>query len=112
MCQFARAKRAKVFREVATCGYCAAKRQTYKGFHGHVIIDVHGTISGLILTAADTDERVALFEMIDNIHGLLIGDKGSMSHPLQADLKAYGLALQTPLRSNMVDDRAPSYVRQ
>ncbi len=44
-----------------------------------MIIDWSGTITGLIFTAANVDERVSMFDMLDDIRGLLIGDKGYMS---------------------------------
>ncbi|MCB1921998.1 MAG: hypothetical protein KDJ28_18775, partial [Candidatus Competibacteraceae bacterium] len=44
--------------------------------------------------------------------GLVIGDKGSMSAFLQAELATAGIDLQTPLRVNMTDPRPPGVVQQ
>ena len=113
ICQFARAKRCKLFPGAASYGYCASKDETYKGFHGHAMIDFHGTITGVIFTAANTDERIAMFDLVNPIRGLLIGDKGYISQEVKTDLQDhYGIELQTPLRSNMKDDRDPLYVSQ
>ena len=113
ICHFARANRSQVFRDIATYGYCATKDETYKGFHGHVIIDWSGTITGLIFTAANVDERVSMFDLLDEIHGLLIGDKGYISEEVKVYLRDYmGIELQTPLRSNMTDNRDPAFVKQ
>lgn len=113
ICQFTRAKRCKLFQGIAAYGYCAAKDETYKGFHGHVIVDYSGTITGLIFTAANTDERVAMFDLVDGIHGLLIGDKGYISQEIKTYVQdRLGIDLQTPLRANMHDDRDPLFVTQ
>lgn len=113
ICRFVRANRSQVFRGIATYGYCASKDETYKGFHGHVIIDWSGAITGLIFTAANVDERVSMFDILDDINGLLIGDKGYISEELKVYLRDYmGIELQTPLRSNMKDDRDPAFVKQ
>ena len=73
----------------------------------------HGTITGVIFTAANTDERIAMFDLVNPIRGLLIGDKGYISQEVKMDLQDhYGIELQTPLRSNMKDDRDPLYVSQ
>jgi hypothetical protein len=113
ICRFARAKRCKQFRDIAAYGHCASKDETYKGFHGHVIVDYSGTITGLILTAANQDERVAMLDLVDSIHGLLIGDKGYISQEVKVYLQDhFNIDLETPLRSNMQDDRSPLFVKQ
>ena len=50
--------------------------------------------------------------MTDGVRGLVIGDKGCISAFLQAELAATRIDLQTPLRANMTDPRAPWIVRQ
>jgi hypothetical protein len=57
ICHFARAHRCQLFRGIAAYGHCATKDETYKGFHGYVIIDWSGAITGLIFTAANVDEQ-------------------------------------------------------
>lgn len=113
ICRFARAKRCRLFPGVADYGHCASKKETYKGFHGHVMIDYSGTITGLVFTAANTDERVAMLDMVDQVKGLLIGGKGYISQEAKTLLQDhYGIDLQTPLRSNMKDNRDPAFVKQ
>lgn len=113
ICRFVRAKRCKLFPGIASYGHCASKDETYKGFHGHAIIDYSGTITGLIFTAANTDERISMFDLVDHMQGLLIGDKGYISQEVKTHLQdSYGIDLQTPLRSNMKDDRDPLFVAQ
>jgi len=113
ICHLARAKRGTMFRDVAAVGYCATKKEYYWGLHGHVVISRTGVITGLTATAANVDERVALFEVIEDIQGLLIGDKGYISKLLHDDLIQYkSIDLQTSLRANMAETRDPHWVRQ
>jgi len=113
VCHRARAKRCKTFRDVSALGYCASKDEYYWGLHGNVVISMTGVITGITATMATVDERVALCEVVDDITGLLIGDKWYISKRLQEDLLQYHtIDLQTPLRSNMRETRPPAFVRQ
>lgn len=94
----------------AAYGYCAAKQQTYYGFHGHLLITATGVITSFTLTAANTSEREALWEIVQTIHGLLIGDRGYLSAALGQELRQTGINLETALRSNMQDSRDPAWI--
>ncbi len=111
VCHFKRAYFSRIFKGDATYGYCAAKDEKYYGFKGHVMISLSGVISSFTLTAANAEERDALWEMLCGIRGLVIGDKGYISDFLHNELLLYGIDLQTPFRSNMKDDRPPESVR-
>lgn len=111
LCGFSRAPRCRSFQGDAAYGYCAAKKQTYYGFHGHLIISVTGVITGLSLTPANGSEREALWDMVQTIHGLLIGDKGYLSTSLQQELQQVGIQLETALRSNMRETLPPARVK-
>jgi hypothetical protein len=52
-----------------------------------------------------------MLEMVQDIKGLIIGDKGYICQKLKGNLSQMGIDLQTPLRSNMEDDRNPRIVR-
>jgi hypothetical protein len=54
VCHFARAIHCALFKGEAQYGHCAAKKQTYYGFQGQVLI---GAIVDFTLTAANVDER-------------------------------------------------------
>jgi hypothetical protein len=110
LCQFSRAPQCRSFQGEAGYGYCAAKKQTYYGFHGHLLITMTGVITGFTVTEATGSERDALWEMVQHIHGLLIGDKGYLSASLQQDLGQAGIDLETALRSNMQESRHPTLV--
>lgn len=111
VCGFKRALRSRVFRGVADFGHCAAKGETFYGFRGHLLISLQGVITAFSLTPANGSEREALWEMLPGIKGLLIGDKGYLSADLQAQLRRYGIDLQTALRENMPDVRSKDEVK-
>lgn len=91
-------------------GYVRAKKQTYCGFHGHLLMTATGVITGFSLTPANGCERQALWDFVGAIQGLLIGDKGYLSQLLKHDLYQVGIRLETALRSNMHGSRDPGRV--
>jgi hypothetical protein len=103
-----RAPRCRSFKGSAAYGYCAAKKQTYYGFHGHLLVSASGVISGFSLTPANGSEREALWDLVEPIRGLLIGDKGYLSATLQQELSHVGIRLETAVRSNMSEHRSPA----
>jgi hypothetical protein len=112
VCVLTRAPQCRLFPETANVGYCAAKKQYYYGLHGHLLITINGVITAWTVTPAAGDEREALWDLTEGVHGLVIGDKGYISAFLQAELAATGIHLQTPLRANMTDPRPSWAVRQ
>lgn len=112
VCHYARARGCRCFKGEANFGYCAAKDENYYGFEGHVVISFEGIICGYALAAANVDERDVLPQMVEELKGLLIGDKGYIRPQLQQDLTQQAIDLQTPLRKNMQDSRPKAFVRQ
>ena len=78
VCKFARAHFSKIFKGSAAYGYCAAKKEHYYGFHGHLVINSIGVITAATFTGANVDERDVCSELVERIQGLIIGDKGFM----------------------------------
>jgi len=111
LCCISRASRCRSFRGEADYGYCAAKKEFYYGFHGHLLINGTGVISGFTLTPANGNEREALWDTVQGVQGLLIGDKGYLSAPLKQELQGVGIDLETALRVNMQDSRDPKWVK-
>lgn len=110
LCGFSHAPSCRSFKGVAAYGYCAAKKQTYYGFHGHLLVSATGVITSFSLTPDNGSKREALWETVQSMQGLLIGDKGYLSAPLQHELQQVGIELETALRSNMHDTRDPAWV--
>jgi hypothetical protein len=110
-CCLTYASRAQSFQGVASHGYCAAKDEYFYGFRGHLNVSLNGVITGFTVTPANGDERAALWEIIQGIQGLLIGDKGYLSEDLKRALAVQGIRLETPLRSNMKETRPGELVQ-
>ena len=89
----------------------SAKEEKYYGFQGHLVISAEGVITGFSLTTANASEREALWDVIEGIRGLLLGDKGYLSAALENDLSFYHIELQTPKPSNMIDERPKHWVQ-
>jgi len=84
--------------------------EKFYGFRGHLLVSADGIITGFTLTPANGDEREALWDLRQEIQGLLIGDKGYISAWLRQELQRYGIDLQTALRSNMCDVRPKFWI--
>ena len=103
ICRLARGGRCRLFRGDATFGYCAAQKESFYGFKGHVVITEDGWIVGTTVAAANVDEREAALDCVEGLFGWLIGDKGYIGQDFYAMLGREGLVMRTPLRKKMVD---------
>ena len=111
VCHPKRVDRYTLFRGEADWGFCASKEEYYFGFHGLVLTTVDGVIAGVALTAANVDERDAIFDLpLERIRGALLGDKGFIRPILTEDLSEMDIELHTPLRKNMTDSCPQSLV--
>lgn len=112
VCVITRAPRCRSFAGEASYGYCAAKKQYYYGFHGPLLISSLGVITAFTSTPANSSERDCLWELAQNISGLVIGDKGYLSSALQEELQQEGINFQTPLRKNMKETWTLDFVKE
>ena len=112
VCHYKRSSNTKLFKSEADYGYCAAKDEKYYGFKGHLLVSMTGIPTTYTFASAEIDERKFLPELVNDIKGLVIADKGLIDFELQDNLKAQGIDLQTPLRSNMKDDRDKGFVKR
>lgn len=87
-CHFKRAGFSSIFKGIASYGYCASKSETYYGFKGNLAISSEGMITGITVTQANIDEHESLWDIIGNISGLLIADKGLIGEDFQAQVRA------------------------
>ncbi|ARC83138.1 transposase DDE domain protein [Clostridium argentinense CDC 2741] len=89
VCAFGRAHFHRSFKPEAAYGKCASKKQTYYGFKLHAVIALDGYISDFILTPADTDDRVAVWDLTAIApFTTVIGDKGYIGESLALHLKS------------------------
>ena len=100
-CKFGRAFFSKLFKGIASYGYCASKKEKYFGFKVHAVTDLKGNIYDYVLTPANIDDRDALFELADltNID-MLFGDKGYIGSIEQEIRIEKGVKLYALKRSN------------
>lgn len=86
----------------ARYGYNAAKKQTIYGFKLHVVTTGDGVIVDFVLAPAHlTDGSFTAQLLGDKYHLLVVGDKGYIDAPLQAELAAqHDVILLTPKRAN------------
>lgn len=112
VCKYTRASGSRCFKDEAGFSYCAAKKEKYYGFEGHIVVSLDGIVCGYAIAAANIDERDVVPEMTAGLHGLLIGDKGYIRPSLKDELALQGIDLQTPLRKNMQDTRSQAVVKQ
>ena len=83
----------------------AAKGKKAKGYFigikMHLVINIHGEIISVQLTPGNVDDRVPVPELVNNLTGMIFGDKGYIKEELTKDLKEQGLKLITPIKKNM-----------
>ena len=101
ICTFGHAYRAKNFKGEASYGYCAAKKEHYYGFKGHIVINTFGVIAASNVAAANIDERDIAPSITNQLQGILLGDKGYLRPSLKEEAASHHLHLITPVRSNM-----------
>lgn len=105
VCTYSKAKRCKRLKEYTGFGYCAAKDLHYFGLCGHLVINSQGLIKTIDVVAANIDERDVLPEMVAELQGLLLADKGYIKKELTLELQKQGLSLITPWRKNMIQSK-------
>ena len=111
-CHFKRAYFSRIFSGKADYGYCASKGETYYGFKGNLLINSEGVITEITATAANIDERDSLWDLIGEIHGMLIADKGLIGADYQNELRQFAqIDLHTAVRSNMKETRSEKFVK-
>lgn len=111
VCHFKRAYFSRIFAGEAAYGYCASKGETYYGFKGNVLINSEGVITEITATAANIDERESLWDLIDDVNGMLIADKGLIGADYQNELRQFAqIDLQTAVRGNMKETRSEKFV--
>jgi IS5 family transposase len=71
------------------------------GFKLHLVINDKGEIMAFKVTAANTDDRKVVPDLVRHLAGKLFGDKGYISQQLFNKLLSQGLQLVTRIRKNM-----------
>lgn len=99
ICHPKRAKRNKVFKDLAAWGKSSIC--WYFGFKLHLIINDQGELLAFQISPGNLDDRVPVPSLTQKIFGKIFGDKGYISQKLWEELWSNGLKLITPLKKNM-----------
>lgn len=104
-CHIKREKQNKVFRSIAekaksTMGW-------FFGFKLHLVANDKGELMAFKLTRGNVDDRVPVPDLVKDLMGKLIGDKGYISKKLFEQLYGQGLKLITKIKKNMKNKLMP-----
>jgi hypothetical protein len=99
VCRFARAPRCRRFQGEATFGYDALNRQTFYGFRCHVRCVHPGMIATLSLAPANESDRTVLPDLVEDVRGFVVGDRGYWSPSLAEQVRPDGVVLLASYRS-------------
>lgn len=105
VCDIRREKSHKTFK-----GLAKKSRSTtgwFFGFKLHLIINDYGEIMNFQITKGNVDDRKPVYDLVQNLKGKLIGDKGYISKPLFKKLFSQGLHLITKIKKNMKNKVMP-----
>jgi Transposase DDE domain len=112
ICHFKRAYFSRIFSGEADYGYCASKAEIYYGFKGNLLINSEGVITEITVTSANIDERDSLWELINEVQGMVLADKGLIGIDFQNELRQFAaIDLQTAVRSNMQEKRSEGFIK-
>lgn len=98
VCRFARAKRSKLFRGLASYGK-ELGGQTFYGFRLHMKVNSIGMIQSLDLAPADVHDINMVNELTVGDSGLLLGDRAYLSQKLKSELlQTQALEISVPTK--------------
>lgn len=113
VCKFGRAHFHKLFKEYATYGRCASKKETYLGFKLHLLITQEGFVTDFAITSANIDDRVAMWDLLSSYNSIaLFGDKGYIGEDVALDLKQEKNITLIPLKRNKSKSQYSTLLRQ
>lgn len=99
--KFGRAYFSKLFKGIASYGYCASKKEKYFGFKVHVVTDLDGNPYDYVLTSANVDDRNPVFELAELVDiDILFGDKGYDGNFIDELRQEKGIKLYALKRGN------------
>jgi len=91
VCRLARANRCRRLREQAAFGYDEVGRQTFMGLRAHLRVCRPGVIVDTRLAAANGRELTVAEELVENVHGWVLGDHYYWSPRLAEQSRSQGL---------------------
>lgn len=108
---YRRDKRHSQFRGSADYGYCAARRMKYYGYKLVMVTTLDGTPYAFELVSANTDERDAADEILDNLppDSQAWSDKGFIGEDWQAVWAEHAVHVWTTKRDNQHQQNPPEF---
>lgn len=94
-----------VFKDVAQRGKNSVG--WFYGFKVHVVINEHGDLLAVTITAGNVDDRQPVPDLTRHIFGKLFGDRGYISWKLVEQLLEQGVQLITKIKKNMKNRLMP-----
>ena len=104
-CRFARAHRCRSLRGLSAFGHDPMAHQTYYGLRLHLLVSWPGVITAAVLAPANEADRTIAPELLADLTGWALGDKGYWSPVLRAELAPGGLDLLAPPRGKRAGAR-------
>lgn len=104
-CHIKREKQNRVFEGIAVKG--RSTMGWFFGFKLHLVINDKGELIAFKLTKGTVDDRKPVPDLVKNLLGKLIGDKGYISQKLFDKLYNNGLKLITRIKKNMKNKLMP-----
>lgn len=101
---YKRSKKRSHFRDTADYGVCSSRNMKYFGYKLVMLSTMGGIPVNYELVAANTDERIAADEVLENVFNSdIYGDKGFIGEEWQANHRnANGNRIWTPKRTNQL----------
>ena len=73
----------------------------FYGFKLHLVINDRGELLNIALTPGNVDDRKPVRELLKDLQGKFVGDKGYISKDLARDLRTQGIILLTKFKKKM-----------
>jgi hypothetical protein len=100
VCHNRRIKQHKVFENLAARGKTSV--DWFFGFKLHLVVNDRGELLNILLTPGNTDDRIPVPKLLQQLFGKVFADKGYVSQKLAKQLlKTAGIQLITKLKRNM-----------
>lgn len=106
VCHNRRINQHKVFEDLAARGKTSV--DWFFGFKLHLVVNDRGELLNIILTPGNTNDRVPVAKLLQQLFGKVFADKGYVSQKLAKQLlKTAGIQLITKLKRNMKQRLVP-----
>jgi len=103
VCRFGRAYACSRFRGTAAFGRDTGSKATLYGFRDHLRVNWPGVITAVSVAPANVHDRDLVPELVEGMHGWVLGDRNYWDPKLSAELAPAGIALLAPFKKRASD---------